>query len=82
MKRSLHRILLTAHLFLFPLFIAIVIADPPGPPPPGVNPGNKGGSRVGDDPSGALVGDGAGILISLGMAYGCYKIYDSLKKEI
>ncbi len=80
MKRRLQRILLTAQLILLPLFIAIVTADPPGPPPPGGNPGNKGGYRVGDNPAGAPVEDGVSILLSLGITYGCYKIYENRKK--
>jgi len=82
MKKSL-RIFLVAQLMLVPLFIAGVFADPPGPPGPGGPPGGSGGIPVGGP-----IDDGIGILLALGIAYGCYKIYEiwnnkrvSLKKE-
>ncbi len=76
MKKSLWRILLVVQLILVPLFIAGVFADPPGSPGPGGPPGGGGG------PVRDLIYDGIGMLLGLGIAYGCYKIYEIWKKKV
>jgi len=70
MKKFIRRIYLVAQLILMPLFIAGVFADPPGPPDPGGPPGSNGGVPVG-----APIDNGVVVLVALGLAYGCYKIY-------
>lgn len=75
MKKALLRISLIALPFLVPLLNSGVFADPPGPPGPGGPPGGGG------LPVGGPVGDGIGILLSLGLAYGCYKIYEIWKMK-
>ena len=77
MRRSLLRISLIFLLILVPLFIAGVFADPPGPPNPGGPPGSNGGVPVG-----APIDSGIGVLLALGLIYGCYKIYEIWKKRI
>jgi len=77
MKRSFLRIFMILQLILVPLFIAGVFADPPGPPGPGGPPGTNGGVPVG-----APIDNGIVILLALGMAYGCYKIYEIRKKRM
>jgi hypothetical protein len=76
MKKSLWRIFLIAQFMLMELFITGVFADPPGPPSPGGSPVDAGGTPVG-----APIDDGIGILLALGIAYGCYKIYEIWKKR-
>jgi hypothetical protein len=76
MDKILRRIFLIAQFVLVPLFIAGVFADPPGPPGPGGDPGTGGGIPVG-----APIDGGIGVLLILGLAYGCYKIYESWKKK-
>jgi hypothetical protein len=70
MKKSIQRIYFLAQLILMPFFIEGVFADPPGPPGPGGPPGDNGGVPVG-----APIDNGIVVLIALGIAYGCYKIY-------
>jgi len=70
MKKLLQRMFFVAQLILMPFFISGVFADPPGPPSPGGNPVSGGGTPVG-----APIDDGMVILITLGIAYGGYKIY-------
>jgi hypothetical protein len=72
----LQRIILLVQFILWPLFMTGVFADPPGPPGPGGDPGSSGGVPVG-----APIDDGIGILLALGVAYGCYKIYEIYKKR-
>jgi len=63
-------------LLVFALFIAnSVQADPPAPPPPGGH-----GSGENQDPAGAPIDGGLGILLALGAGYGANKLY-KLKKE-
>jgi hypothetical protein len=80
MGRHLRRILLIAQLTVLPFFNVIIAADPPGPPPPRGNPADKGGYHVGDKPAKAPIKNGISILLSLGMAYGSFKIYENWKK--
>ena len=68
MKKLLLRIFLLTQFLLVPLFITGVFADPPGPPGPGGDPLGNGGIPVGGP-----IEDGIGILLALGLAYGCYK---------
>ena len=64
-------------LLVFALFIAnSVQADPPAPPPPGGH-----GSGENQDPAGAPIDGGLGILLALGAGYGGYKLYQSRKEE-
>ena len=67
---------LIVQFMLIELFISSVFADPPGPPGPGGTP-TSGGTPVG-----APIDDGIGILLALGIAYGCYKIYIIWKKKV
>jgi len=53
-----------------------VFADPPAPPPPGGH-----GSGENQDPAGAPIDGGLGILLALGAGYGGYKLYQSRKEE-
>jgi hypothetical protein len=76
MKKSLLRMFLIAQFMLMELFITGVFANPASPPGPGSNPIEAGGS-----PIGRSIDDGIGILIALGIAYGCYKIYEIWKKK-
>jgi hypothetical protein len=76
MKKLFRRIFLVAQLITLPLFISGVFADPPGPPNPGGDPSGNGGVPVG-----APIDNGIGVLLILGMVYGCYKIYEILKKR-
>ena len=77
MKKLLQRMFFVAQLILVPFFISGVFADPPGPPSPGGNPVSGGGTPVG-----APIDDGMVVLIALGIAYGCYKIYEIWKKKV
>jgi len=52
-----------------------VFADPPAPPPPGGH-----GSGENQDPAGAPIDGGLGILLALGAGYGAKKLY-KLRKE-
>jgi|WetSurMetagenome_2_1015567.scaffolds.fasta_scaffold351018_1 hypothetical protein len=76
MKKSLRRIVLVVQFILLPLLISGVFADPPGPPGPGGDPGGSGGIPVGGP-----IDDGIGILLALGITYGCFKIYEIWKKR-
>jgi hypothetical protein len=77
MKKSLRRIFLVVQFILLPLLISGVFADPPGPPGPGGDPIGNGGVPVG-----APIDDGIVVLLVLGIAYGCYKIYEIWKKRV
>jgi hypothetical protein len=82
MKKTILTTTIIALLILIPLFISGVYADPPGPPGPGGNPTGGGGMPVGGP-----IDDGVGVLISLAIAYGSYKILriwrktDALRKK-
>jgi hypothetical protein len=78
MKKALWRMFLVVQLIIVPLFITGIFADPPGPPGPGGPPGSNGGNPVGE---GASIDDGVVILLALGLAYGCFKIYEIWKKK-
>lgn len=65
---------LIAQFMLMELFITGAFAD--GTPPPGGTPVGTGGTPVG-----ARIDDGIGVLLALGIAYGCYKIYEIWKKR-
>jgi hypothetical protein len=78
MRATLRRIFLAVQLILVPLFISIVFADPPGPPPP---PTPVNGNPVVGGNTGAPIGDGGSILLVLGIAFGCYKLYEIRKKK-
>lgn len=65
---------LIAQFMLMELFITGAFAD--GTPPPGGTPVGTGGTPVS-----TRIDDGIGILLVLGIAYGCYKIYEILKKK-
>ena len=79
MKKSLLTISLILLTFLVPILISSVLADPPGPPGPGGDPGTGGGTPVGGGPVGGPIGDGIGILLSLAIAYGSYRVYEIWK---
>ena len=53
-----------------------VQADPPAPPPPGGH-----GSTENQEPSGAPIDGGLGLLLALGAGYGGLKLYRSRKKK-
>jgi hypothetical protein len=76
MKTAFRKILLVVQCMFMPVLIAGVFADPPGPPGPGGPPGSGGGIPVGGP-----VGDGISVLIVLGIAYACYKIYSVRRKK-
>jgi hypothetical protein len=78
MKKSLLRIFLIVQLIVVPLFITGIFADAPAPPPPGGTPVGAGGGT----PVGAPIDDGICILLALGIAYGCYKIYEIWKQKV
>ena len=59
-------------IFALPL---ISLPDPPGPPGSGGGQGNGGGQT----PVGAPIDGGLGILLALGLGYGCKKLYDAHK---
>jgi len=83
MKKSVLRFLLIAQLFLAPLFITGIFADPPGPPSPGNSPIGNGGSPVGkNNMEGSPIEDGIGILLVLGITYGAFKVYEIWKKKL
>jgi hypothetical protein len=77
MKKPFLRIFLIVQSIIVPLFITGIFADPPVPPPPGGTPVGAGGVPVG-----APIDDGICILLALGIAYGCYKIYEIWKKKV
>jgi hypothetical protein len=77
MKKLLARLFLVAQLIILLFFNIAVFADPPGPPPP-PNPVN-GNPVVGQ---GAPIDDGVVILLFLGIAFGCFKLYEIRKKKI
>ena len=74
MKALFRRLVLLSSFTILPLFTAILFGDPPGPPGPGGDP-SGGGTPVGG-PVGGPVGDGVGILLTLALVYGCYKLYE------
>jgi hypothetical protein len=79
MKKSYLRSFLITQLIFLPLFIINIFADPPDPPGPGGPPiGN--GVPVGGN-TGAPIGDGLAVLLTLSIAYGSYKIYKIWKKR-
>ena len=83
MKKMLIKLLIIGQLIVVPVFYSVVFADPPGPPNPGNTPVGTGaghGHPVGDT-EGAPIGDGITLLITLGIAYGGYKIYENWKKN-
>jgi len=61
---------------LMELFITGVFANLLNPPGPGGNPIDAGGTPVSTG-----IDDGIYILLALGIAYGCYKIYVIWKKR-
>jgi hypothetical protein len=69
---------IAARLFLFGFFVfassLVVLADNPGPPPPGGDPTGTGGTPVG-----APIDDGLFILLALSVGYGMYKLYETVK---
>ncbi len=75
------RIFLLVQLIIVPIFISGIFADPPGPPPPGGNPGGTPGGVPVGGPLPASIDDGVVILLTLTVAYGCYKIYEVWKKK-
>jgi hypothetical protein len=68
MKQMLWRIFFAAQLILVPLFNSVVYADPTG---------SSGGVPVG-----APIDNGVFVLIALGIAYGCYKLYLIRRKKL
>jgi hypothetical protein len=76
MKKNLLRFLLVVQFLILPMLISGVIADPPGPPGPGGPPGGGGGIPVGGP-----IDDGIGILLALGITYGCFKLYEIWRKR-
>ena len=79
MKMSYLKSFLITQLIFLPFFIINLFADPPNPPGPGGPPiGN--GAPVGGN-TGAPIGDGIAILLTLSVVYGSYKIYKIWKKN-
>lgn len=76
MNKVLQRVVLIVQLILLPLLITGVFADPPGPPGPGGDPSGNGGVPVG-----APIDNGILVLLVLGIAYGCYKIFEFWKRK-
>lgn len=70
MKKHIKEILLLSALFVAS---QVLLAQPPDPPG---DPG-AGGDPIG---GGAPVGSGIGILLTLGVAYGSKKVWDSRRK--
>ena len=77
MKKIFLRIFLIAQFIFVPILISGVFADPPGPPGPGGDPVSGGGLPVGAPIDNAVI-----VLIGLGIAYGCYKIYMIRKNKV
>ena len=71
------KIFATIALALFLSLPLISLSDPP--PPPGQTGGGQGGGQV---PVGAPIGDGVGILLVLGAAYGGWKFYNYRKNKV
>jgi hypothetical protein len=80
MKDLFRRLGLLTLLTLLPLFLTFVYGDPPGPPNPGGDPFG-GGTPVGGGPVGGPLGDGLGILLTLALVYGCYKLYEAWRSK-
>jgi len=68
MKPFIYRTLLLIYCSIFTALFSL--ADPPGPPPPGGDP------SLGGTPVGAPINDGLLILLTLGIGYGLYKLYE------
>ena len=69
------KILTLISLILFFVLPLLTIADPPPPP------GSGGSSPSGQQPVGAPIDGGLGILLALGLGYGGKKLYDARKKK-
>ena len=64
-------------LLMFGMLISdAVYADPPAPPPPGGH-----GESTNQEPAGAPIDGGLGILLAMGAGYGGFKLYKNKKKE-
>jgi hypothetical protein len=72
MKRKLRIMTIAAMLAFSPLFM---LAQAP-PHPNGGNAPGTGNTKVGDNPSGAGIGDGVFVLLALSMAYAGRKLYE------
>ena len=72
MQKSIKKLLIAVILVMAPALLTL--ADTPGPPPPGGDPG------LGGTPVGAPIDGGVSILLALGIGYGTRKIYQ-LKKN-
>jgi hypothetical protein len=81
MKRRLVKFLLFSLIILSSFFTTFAFADPPGPPPPGGDPAGNGGHPVGGNTIGGPIGDGGGVLLCLGVVYGCYRLFEIWKKK-
>ena len=76
MKRRFMKFYFIATLFCCLFFPALVFAENPAPPPP------SGHSTQGDqNPKGAPIDGGLGILLALGAGYGGYKGYRLSRKK-
>ncbi|MBN1198420.1 MAG: hypothetical protein JXA23_03640 [Bacteroidales bacterium] len=76
MKQHLLSLILTmALMFIFSVTTS-TSQEPPPPPPPGSH-----GETGNQDPRGAPIDGGLGILLALGAGYGGYKFYRMKRKE-
>lgn len=71
--KNLKKLLIVGILVLAPALM--ILADPPGPPPPGGDP------TLGGTPVGAPIDGGVSILLALGIGYGTRKIVQLRKKK-
>jgi hypothetical protein len=77
MKKLLRKVLLVIPLLFLLLVNTAIFADNPEPPNPGGNPVGNG-----PDPVGGPINDGVYPLLVLGIAYGCFKIYELRKNKV
>ena len=80
MKKKLISTFLTIFL-AFSMSTAVLAQDSrSSPPPPPSDPSSP--SSGSNDPVGAPIGSGVGILLALGVAYGGKKFYDYKKRNV
>jgi hypothetical protein len=79
MKKLSIRIFFGTQLVLVTLFITAIFADPPAIPILSNSLASVGSIHVGDSAAGSPTGDILGIMLVLGIAIGCYKIFELWK---
>jgi hypothetical protein len=79
MKKISIRIFFVTQLILVTLFITAIFADPPAIPILNNSLTSVGNVHVGDNAGGLPTGDILGIMLVLGIAIGCYKIFELWK---